>query len=66
MDERAFDKVRLLPRYEPEIFAQRAVLRFQRDTSELEAARLFVAALIAFLIGALVAAAGFLAGFSLA
>ena len=65
MDERAFETIRLLPRHELEAFAHRAMLRIRRDSKETEADRLFRSALVGFLIGALVTAAGFLAGTSL-
>lgn len=66
MDDRAFDRIRRLSRQELETLAHRAVLRIRQDGSEMERTRLFLAGLIGFLIGALVAAAGFIAGSTLA
>lgn len=65
MSDRAFETIRVLPRHELEAFAHRALLRIRQDSRETEVDRLFMSALVGFLIGALVTAAGFLAGASL-
>lgn len=65
MEERALDDIRLLPRGDLEAFAIRAAFEIQQARSELEAGRVFLVALTGFLVGALVASAGFLLGFNL-
>lgn len=65
MEERAFESIRLLPRSELETFALRAIAHLRDSRREREAGHFFVALLTGFVLGALVAAAGFLAGASL-
>lgn len=65
MEERAYETIRLLPRGELEAFAVRAALHLHEHRRDSEVNRLFLVALTGFLLGALVAAAGFLFGVSL-
>ncbi len=65
MEERAFDSIRQLPREELEAFAMRAALRIRQNRKEAESSRLFLAVLMGFLIGAIVASAGFVTGVTL-
>lgn len=65
MEQRALDEIRLLPRGDLEAFAIRAVLQIRHAQDELEAGRLFLVALTGFLLGVLVAGAGFLLGSNL-
>ncbi len=66
MTESALEAVRLMPRDELENFAVRAALQLRRNRGEIEAGNLFLAVLIGFLLGAVVAASGFLVGLGLA
>lgn len=66
MRESALDAVRLMPRDELESFAVRAVLQLRSHRGDIEAANVFLATLIGFLLGAIVAASGFLLGLGLA
>lgn len=65
MEQQAFESVRLLPRGDLEAFAVRAALCLRDHRKELDSSRLFLVALTGFLLGALVASAGFLFGASL-
>lgn len=65
MEERALDDIRLLPRGDLEALAIRAALQVRQTRNELESGRLFLVALTGFLLGALVATAGFLLGTNL-
>lgn len=65
MDDTAFEAIRQLPRNELEAFAIRAALHIRKGRREFDAGRDFSAVLMGFLLGATVAAAGFLAGASL-
>jgi hypothetical protein len=66
MTESALEAVRLMPRDELENFAVRAALQLRRNRGEIEAGNLFLAVLIGFLLGAVVAASGLLLGLGLA
>lgn len=66
MTESALEAVRLMPRDELENFAVRAALQLRRNRGEIEASNMFLAALIGFLLGTIVAASGFLLGLGLA
>ncbi|MEY3080250.1 MAG: hypothetical protein RJA94_235 [Pseudomonadota bacterium] len=65
MQERAFNSIRLLPRDDLETFAIRAATHMRHSRMEMEASRHFLAVLTGFLLGVLVATAGFLLGASL-
>lgn len=65
MNDTAFDVIRQLPRSELEAFALRAAHHIRSGRREIEAGHYFSAVLMGFLLGAVVAAAGFLAGASL-
>jgi hypothetical protein len=65
MEERAVNSIRLLPRDDLEAFALRAASHMRDNRMELEASRHFLATLTGFLLGVLVATAGFLLGSSL-
>jgi hypothetical protein len=54
--------VRLMPREQLEGLAVRAVLQVHGNREEIEAGKAFLAILIGFLLGAIVAASGFLIG----
>ena len=62
MEERAVNSIRLLPRDDLETFAIRAATHMRDSRMELEASRHFLSVLTGFLLGVLVAAAGFLLG----
>jgi hypothetical protein len=66
MTESAFETVRHMSRDELESFAIRAALQLRRHRGEAEAGNLFLAVLMGFLLGAIVAASGFLLGLGLA
>ncbi len=66
MRENAFEAVRQLPRNELENFAVRAALQLRSHRGEIEASNVFLAILVGFLLGAIVAASGFLLGLGLA
>jgi hypothetical protein len=65
MEERAVNSIRLLARDDLEAFAIRAASHVRDNRMELEASRDFLAVLLGFLLGVLVATAGFLLGASL-
>lgn len=65
MEERAYEAIRRLPRGQLEAFAVRALLTLHEHRRDRDSSRVFVVALTGFLLGALVAAAGFLLGTSL-
>lgn len=65
MKERALDAIRLMPRDELESFAVRAALQLRSDRGVIEAENAFLTILIGFLLGAIVAASGFLLGLGL-
>jgi hypothetical protein len=65
MKENAFDAVRMMPREDLERFAVRAAVELRNHRSEIEAGNVFLAILVGFLLGASVAAAGFLLGLGL-
>ena len=65
MEERAFTAIRLLQREELESFALRAAFQVRESRKELDSRRFFSTLLVGFVLGALVAAAGFLIGASL-
>jgi hypothetical protein len=66
MRESPFEAVRLMPRDELERFALRAAVQLRSHRDEIEAGNVFLAILTGFLLGAIVAAAGFLLGLGLA
>lgn len=66
MKENALEAVRLLPRDELEDFAIRAALQLRSHREEIEAGNVFLAIVTGFLLGAIVAASGFLFGLGLA
>lgn len=65
MQERSFDKIRLLPREDLEYFALRAAMQIHDNRKGSESGRLFFALMIGLVLGALIASAGFVAGSSL-
>jgi len=65
MEHSALNAIRMMPREELESFAVRAALQLRSDRGEIESANAFVAVLTGFLLGAIVASAGFLAGLGL-
>lgn len=65
MRENAFEAVRLMPREDLERFAIRAAIELRNTRGEIEAGNVFLAILVGFLLGASVAAAGFLLGIGL-
>ena len=65
MTESALETVRHLPREALESFAIRAAMQLRRHRVETEAGNLFLAVLIGFLLGAIVATSGFLLGLGL-
>jgi len=65
MEERAFETVRLMRREELEEFAVRAALQMRNYRREVEAGDDFIAVLVGFLLGAVVAASGLLFGLGL-
>lgn len=66
MKESAFEAVKLMPRDELEDFAVRAALQLRGYRGEIEAGNDFLAILIGFLLGAIVAASGLFLGLGLA
>ena len=66
MKETAINILRLMPREELESFAIRAATQVRSDRNEIEAGNVFIAVLIGFLLGAIVAASGFILGLGLA
>ena len=62
MIERAFETIRRLPREELEEFAVRTALQVRMERRESSAADYFVAVIIGFMLGTLVAVSGFLVG----
>jgi hypothetical protein len=65
MEQSALEAIRMMPREELESFAVRAAVRLRNDRGEIESANAFLAVLTGFLLGAIVAAAGFLLGLGL-
>jgi hypothetical protein len=65
MKESAFEAIRLMPRDELETFAVRAALQLRSDRGTIESENAFLTVLIGFLLGAIVAASGFLLGVGL-
>ena len=65
MKESAFEAIRLMPRDELETFAVRAALQLRSDRGAIESENAFLTVLIGFLLGAIVAASGFLLGVGL-
>ena len=65
MEERTFETVRLMRREELEEFAVRAALQIRNYRREVQAGDDFVAVLLGFLLGAMVAASGLLFGLCL-
>ena len=65
MNDRALAAVRLLPREQLEALAVRAALQIQSDRREIKASNAFLEILVGFLLGAIVAASGFLLGLGL-
>lgn len=65
MKESAFEAIRLMPRDELETFAVRAALQLSNDRGTIESENAFLTVLIGFLLGAIVAASGFLLGVGL-
>ena len=65
MEHSALNTLRMMSRDELESFAVRAALQLRSDRGEIEAANAFIAVLTGFLLGAIVAALGFAAGFGL-
>jgi hypothetical protein len=66
MKESVFQAVRHMPRDELEKFAIRALLQLRSNRGEIESGNLFLAILMGFLLGTIVAASGFLLGLGLA
>ena len=62
MSEQAFDRLRDLPRQHLEDFAIRAAMQMRMNREDARAGNYFAAVLMGFLIGAVVAAAGFTGG----
>ena len=62
MSDGTYGPIRHLPREELEDFAIRAALQINRQRNEASKGDYFVAMLVGFLLGALVAASGFLVG----
>lgn len=54
-----------MPREDLETFAVRALLQLRQNRGEIEAGNMFLAMLMGFLLGAMVAASGFLLGLGL-
>lgn len=65
MKESGFDAIRLMPREELETLAVRAALQLRSDRGVIQAENAFLTVLISFLLGAIVAASGFLLGLGL-
>jgi hypothetical protein len=65
MKESAFEAIRLMPRDELETFAVRAALQLRSDRGTIESENAFLTVLIGFLLGAIVAASGFILGVGL-
>jgi hypothetical protein len=65
MRESAFEAIRLMPRDELESFAVRAALQLRSDRGAIKSENAFLTVLIGFLLGAIVAASGFLLGVGL-
>ena len=65
MEKSALEAIRMMPREELESFAVRAAVQLRNDRGEIESANAFLAVLTGFLLGAIVAAAGFLLGLGL-
>lgn len=65
MSENAVETIRLMPREDLETFAVRALLQLRQNRGEIEAGNMFLAMLMGFLLGAMVAASGFLLGLGL-
>lgn len=62
MDEGMLERIRQLPRHDLELFAVRAALHIHTHREEADSGDFFTAALFGFLLGAAVAASGFLLG----
>lgn len=65
MEQSALDAIRMMPREELESFAVRVAVQLRNDRGEIESANAFLAVLTGFLLGAIVAASGFLLGLGL-
>lgn len=65
MEHSALNALRMMSRDELESFAVRTALQLRIHRGEIETANAFVAMLTGFLLGAIVAALGFAAGFGL-
>lgn len=65
MKHDVLEAIRLMPRDDLETFAARAASQLRINRGEIEAGQAFLTALIAFLLGAIVAASGFLVGMGL-
>ena len=65
MTTNAYQSLQSLPREQLEDYAMRAALRIRMDRRDMSAGDYFVAVITGFMLGALVAASGFLAGASL-
>lgn len=65
MTTNAYQSLQSLPREQLEDYAIRAALRIRMDRQDMSAGDYFVAVITGFMLGALVAASGFLAGASL-
>ena len=65
MEKSALEAIRMMPREELESFAVRAAVQLRNNRGEIESANAFLAVLTGFLLGAIVAAAGFLLGLGL-
>jgi hypothetical protein len=65
MKESALETIRIMPREELETFAIRAALQLRSDRGVIQAENAFLTVLIGFLLGAIVAASGFLLGLGL-
>lgn len=65
MDDKIFESIRLLSRDDLEACLLRAAVHIREGRKEMESGRLFAALLIGFLLGAVIASAGFVAGSSL-
>ena len=65
MKENVLDAVRIMTRDQLEALAVHAALQLRGNRKEIESGNVFLAVLIGFLLGAIVAASGFLLGLGL-
>lgn len=62
MEQKVFDRIRQLPRHDLESFAVRAALHIRASRQHPDSGHFFNAAMLGFLLGAVVASSGFLLG----